>query len=374
MSNFNPVSPPSRLLLGPGPSVVAPTVLEAMARPTLGHLDPAFLEIMDQVRTMLRQVFRTENEMTMPMSGTGSAGMETIFVNLVEAGDRVVVGVNGVFGLRMAEVARRCGAEVIEVQTDWGKTFSPDDFTAAADGKPVQLMAVVHAETSTGAHQDLSGFRAAADSCGALLCVDAVTSLGGVPLETDAWGLDAVYSGTQKCLSCPPGLSPITLGPRAVERLENRKTPVPSWYFDLSLIRKYWGEERAYHHTAPINMIYGLHEALRLVLDEGLEARFKRHQTVGSQFQQAVEELGFSLMVDESIRLPQLTSIRLPEQLNDAKGRAHLLQEHDIEIGGGLGPWKGQVWRVGLMGAGATPDSVERCLQGIRSALAATSA
>ena len=271
------VQPPQRVLLGPGPSVIDPAVLSAMARPTLGHLDPAFLAIMDEVRSMLRRVMGTQNELTFPMSGTGSAGMETCLVNLIESGDPVLVAVNGVFGTRMAEVARRAGAEVTTVEQTWGQSFSADDLRAGAGGKSFKLLCIVHAETSTGVLQDLAPARSVADECGALLLVDCVTSLGGHRVQLDEMGIDAAYSGTQKCLSCPPGLSPISFSPRASAVLAERKTPVQSWYLDLSLISNYWGSDRAYHHTAPINMIYGLHESLRLILIEGLDERIARH-------------------------------------------------------------------------------------------------
>lgn len=364
-----PLAPPQRVLLGPGPSVVEPSVLAALAKPTLGHLDPAFLGIMDELRTMLRTVFGTRNHLTLAMSGTGSAGMETCFVNLVEPGDRVLVGVNGVFGTRMAEVARRAGAEVTEVPGEWGRALHADDLRAAARGGRFDVVAVVHAETSTGVLQDVPSIKAVADELGALLLLDCVTSLGGVEVALDAWGVDAAYSGTQKCLSCPPGLAPVSFSERAVARLARRRTKVPSWYLDLSLIQGYWGEERSYHHTAPINMLYGLHEALRLALVEGLPARFARHAHHARAFVAGVEALGLAPRVPAAERLPPLTAIAVPEGVDDVRARRFLLAEYGLEIGGGLGPMKGNTWRVGLMGAGATRRSVELCLAGLAAAL-----
>src|SRR5215213_8943574 len=269
---------PQRVLLGPGPSDVPPRVLEALAKPTIGHLDPVFLQLMDEIRGKLREVFRTKNEMTLAVSGTGSAGMETLFVNLIEPGDKVLVCVNGVFGGRMADVAGRCGAAVEIIEAPWGTVFDQNAVVAAMDRVKPKAVAIVHAETSTGAHQPVDKLGAAIHERGALFLLDCVTSLGGVPVEIDAWSVDAAYSGTQKCLSCPPGLSPVTFSPRAVERLEQRKQKVQSWYLDLTMVRQYWGAERFYHHTAPINMLYGLHEALNIVFEEGLQKRFARHR------------------------------------------------------------------------------------------------
>ena len=357
-----PLNPPRRTLLGPGPSDVAPSVLLAMAKPTLGHLDPAFLTVMDELAEMLRALFGTINECTLPMSGTGSAGMETVFVNLLEPGDRALIGVNGVFGTRMAEVARRCGAEVVEVQGEWGRALSPEDFKQAADGKQFKLMALVHAETSTGVLQSMDGMRAAADSCGALLAADCVTSIGGISVQLDQWGVDAAYAGSQKCLSCPPGLAPVSFSPRAADVIRSRKTPVQSWYLDLNLILSYWGGERAYHHTAPINMLYALHEAARLALEEGLSEREARHYRHGGMLWHGLENLGLKLRVPESERLPQLTAVAIPDGITDANARRTLLHEFGIEIGGGLGPMAGNTWRIGLMGAASTQANVELCL------------
>jgi len=355
--------------MGPGPSDVDPAVLRAMSAPTIGHLDPAFLVVMDEVKAMLRTLFGTTHALTMPMSGTGSAGMETLMVNLLEPGDRVLVGVNGVFGTRMCEVARRCGAEVVAVQAPWGEVFSPDQLREAAAGRAFRAVFVVHAETSTGALQPLDGLRELADELGALLCIDAVTSLAGLPVELDRHGVDAAYSGTQKCLSAPPGLAPVSLSDRAFERVLQRSAPVQSWYLDLSLINRYWGGERAYHHTAPINSIYGLHEACRLALQEGLEARFARHQQLGAELVAGLEALGLTLPVAPALRMPQLTVVRIPQGVDDKAVRSQLLERHGLEIGGGLGTFAGQRWRIGLMGSACTRRNVALCLAALEEAL-----
>jgi len=367
-ARFAAFVPPERLLLGPGPSPVPESILAALGRATIGHLDPEFLRVMDEVRAMLRAVFETESEHVYCMSGTGSAGMETVMVNLVEPGTRVLVGVCGVFGGRMAEVARRAGADVTEVRGEWGRALTQDAFRMAAQGRRFDLLCVVHAETSTGVLQPLEPLRELADELGALLVADAVTSLGGVPVKMDARRLDAVYSGTQKCLSCPPGLSPLALSERAAERLRHRTRPVQSWYLDLSLIAQYWGRERAYHHTAPINMIYALHEALRLVLEEG-DARFERHRRASAALAAGLEAMGLELLVPKGERLPPLTAVRVPEGVDDGAVRAALLEKHGIEIGGGLGPLKGRAWRIGLMGAGATKENVTRVLSALSELL-----
>ncbi len=358
-----------RVLMGPGPSDVPARVLEALAQPTIGHLDPVFLQVLDESQSMLRQVFGTDNALTLPMSATGSAGMETCFVNLLEPGDHALICRHGVFGGRMAEVARRCGAEVTLVDAPWGQAIDPEHVAKAAKKRPFKVLAIVHAETSTGVLQDLGPFRDIADSCGALLLVDAVTSLAGVPVDVDRIGIDAVYSGTQKCLSCPPGLSPVSFSERARRVLSTRKTPVQSWYFDLNLIGQYFGGERVYHHTAPVNMIVALHEALRLVLEEGLEARYARHREQAKELRQGLEALGLELPVAETSRLPPLTLVRIPEGVDDRTVRTKLLADHGLEIGGGLGDFKGKAWRIGLMGASATPRHVELCLGSLEEAL-----
>jgi alanine-glyoxylate transaminase/serine-glyoxylate transaminase/serine-pyruvate transaminase len=360
-----------RVLMGPGPSDVPREVLDALSKPTIGHLDPEFLKILDETQSMLREVFGTQNSLTLPISATGSAGMETCFVNLLEPGDAVLICRHGVFGGRMAEVARRCGAKVTLVDAPWGRAVDPDDVARVAKTQSFKVLALVHAETSTGVLQDLTPFRSIADSCGALLVVDAVTSLAGVPVEVDRHGIDAVYSGTQKCLSCPPGLSPVSFSDRAQQVLSTRDVPVQSWYLDLSLIGQYFGGNRVYHHTAPVNMIFALHEALRLVLREGLEARYARHRAQAQALYEGLESLGLELLVEPEVRLPPLTLVRIPDGVNDAVVRRRLLDEHGLEIGGGLGEFKGKAWRIGLMGASATPRHVELCIRALGEALSA---
>lgn len=363
------MSATKRTLMGPGPSDVPPRVLEALSRPTIGHLDPDLLKILDETQGMLRQVFGTKNPLTLPMSATGSGGMETCFVNLVEPGERVAICRNGVFGGRMAEVARRCGAHVTLVDAPFGEALDPDQVSKAVRGQSFKVLAVVHAETSTGVLQDLAPFRSIADSCGALLVVDAVTSLGGVPVDVDRLGIDAVYSGTQKCLSCPPGLSPVSFSERAQRVLSSRKTPVQSWYLDLNLIGQYFGGDRVYHHTAPVNMIFALHEALRSVLEEGLDNRYARHRRQAEALWSGLERLGLELPVKPSVRLPPLSLVRIPRGADDRAVRRQLLEAHGLEIGGGLGDFKGKAWRIGLMGASATPRHVELCLEALEEAL-----
>lgn len=358
---------PERLLLGPGPSPVPPSVLRAQARPVVGHLDPWFLGLMDEVVEMLRHVLRTDNRLTLPVSGTGSAGMEAAIVNVVEPGDTVIVGVNGVFGGRLADTARRAGADVVALEEPWGRIVPTERVASAlADHPDAKAVVLVHAETSTGAHQPLEEVGRLVADTDALFVVDSVTGLGGVPLEVDAWQLDVVYSGTQKCLSVPPGLAPITFSPKAEEVIDARHTPVSSWYLDVTAIRRYWGqdpdESRAYHHTAPISAIHGLHEGLRLVLDEGLEARWDRHAEVGRRLQGAVVDRGCTLLAREGHRLPQLTALGWPDGVEEGALRRRLLDEHGIEVGGGLGAFAGSAWRVGLMGHGATHDAVDRLL------------
>ena len=358
-SSIDPTwAPRQRVLMGPGPSNVSPRVLQAMAQPTIGHLDPAFLALMDETMALTRYAFQTENQLTFPVSGTGSAGMEAAFVNVLEPGDRVVIGVNGVFGERMCDVASRCGAEVRRVEAEWGRILEPEAVAAAIRETSPKLVAVVHAETSTGVRQPLEEIREATHAAEALLLVDCVTSLGGVELRIDAWGIDIAYSGTQKCLSCPPGLAPVTFGPRALERIDARKSKVQSWYLDVSMIRRYWSGERLYHHTAPINALYGLREALRLVAEEGLEARMERHSRNAAALHTGLEAMGLALFAQEGYRLPSLTTVRVPEGCDEAAIRSALLGEFDLEIGGGLGPVKGKVWRLGLMGETSTPRNV----------------
>jgi alanine-glyoxylate transaminase/serine-glyoxylate transaminase/serine-pyruvate transaminase len=353
------LNPPNRTLLGPGPSPVHPRVLQALSLPVVGHLDPEFLKIMDQSMEMLREVFQTKNRLAIPVSGTGSAAMETCFVNVIEPGDAVLVGVNGVFGTRMVDVAQRCGAQVDTVDSDWGTALDPEQFRTTLAKKKYKLTALVHAETSTGVLQPLDEIARMVHENDSLLLVDAVTSLGGAPIRVDELGIDICYSCTQKCLGCPPGLSPVTFNDRAVEMIRNRKRKVQSWYLDLSLIERYWGSERVYHHTAPISMNYALHEALRIVLEEGLEASWQRHRQVHETFVREMRQLELEPAVAESIRAPMINAIKIPEGTNDAKVRQRLYDEFNIEIGAGLGPLKGQIWRVGLMGYGSRVANVE---------------
>ena len=366
------VNPPQRTLMGPGPSDIHPSVLAALAAPTVGHLDPYFLQIMDEVQQMLREVFQTENQMTMAISGTGSAGMETCVVNLVEPRDKVIVCQNGVFGGRMADVARRAGGDVTVLERPFGEVFSADEIAAAVDQHKPKVVGIVHAETSTGALQPLEEISRIVHDAGALLLVDCVTSLGGLPVSIDAVGIDAAYSGTQKCLSCPPGLAPVTFSPRALEAMDARSNAVSSWYLDISMLRNYWGADRAYHHTAPINMNYALHQALRLVLDEGLENRFARHRQHHEALKAGLVALGISYSVTEpSHRLPMLNSVLIPEGIDDGQVRSQLLNEFGIEIGGGLGPMKGKTWRIGLMGEAASSTNVLSFLAAVDQCLAA---
>jgi alanine-glyoxylate transaminase/serine-glyoxylate transaminase/serine-pyruvate transaminase len=367
------LTPPTRLLLGPGPSNVSQRVLDAMHLPLIGHLDPAFLEIMDSVQVQLRKLFGTANAFTLPLSATGSAGMEACFVNLLEAGDRVVVGVNGVFGTRMCEVARRCGAEVTAVEAEWGKPLDPTQMVAAIETAQPQVVAFVHAETSTGVCQPVEEITRAAKAAGALTILDCVTSLAGIPLHIDEWQVDAVYSGTQKCLSCPPGLSPVSFSPQALERVAQRKTPVQSWYLDTSLLGSYYGGgKRAYHHTAPISAIYAIYEGLRIVEEEGMDSRSERHYKAAEALITGLEPLGLSPLVEKKFRLPMLTTVRLPEALQgdpEAALRGKLLKEFNIEVGGGLGALAGKVWRIGLMGENAKLEKVEQLISVLRKIL-----
>jgi alanine-glyoxylate transaminase/serine-glyoxylate transaminase/serine-pyruvate transaminase len=350
---------PRRVLLGPGPSDVNPRVLRALSTPLVGHLDPEFIALMEGLKELLRATFATRNRLTLPLSATGSAGMEAVLVNLLEPGDAVIVGVNGVFGGRMAEVARRAGAEVTPVEVPWGSVIEPDAVRRAlAATRAPRLVALVHAETSTGALQPLAEIGRLAHEHGALFAVDAVTSLGGCELRVDDWGIDACYSATQKCLSCPPGLAPVTFGEAAVERIRERRTTVQSWYLDLRLIEQYWGEARVYHHTAPISMNYALYEALRIVHEEGLERRWLRHTRNHLALVAGLGRLGLSLAVPEDRRLPPLTSVLVPEGVDEASVRRFLLERHSIEVGAGLGPWKGKVLRIGLMGESSCAANV----------------
>jgi alanine-glyoxylate transaminase/serine-glyoxylate transaminase/serine-pyruvate transaminase len=356
--------------MGPGPSDVAPSVLKAMSAPLLGHLDPVFVKMMDEIKVMLRQVFLTQNEMTFPVSGTGSAGMEFCCVNLIEPGDEVIIGVNGVFGTRMVDVAERCGAKVTKVEAPWGRIIEAQQIADALRKvtKP-KFVAIVHAETSTGALTPVEEIAKLARNAGALMLLDTVTSLGGCPVRLDEWGIDAVYSGTQKCLSCPPGLSPVSLSPRALEVATKRKTKVQSWYLDVNLLASYWGEQRVYHHTAPISMNYALHEALRLVLEEGLENRWRRHEQNHLALKAGLKKLGLGLASQEGHQLWQLNAVTVPEGADEAGVRKQLLTDWSIEIGAGLGPMKGKIWRIGLMGATSTPENVQKVLGALKVCL-----
>ena len=369
MTAFPAFRPPPRLLMGPGPSEVAPSVLRSLSAPLLGHLDPAFVKMMDEIKVMLRQVFLTRNEITLPVSGTGSAGMEFCFVNLLEPGDEAVIGVNGVFGGRMADVAERCGARVTKVEAPWGRIIEPEQIAEAIRGRRPKLVAIVHAETSTGALTPVEEIARLAREAGALMLLDTVTSLGGCPVRVDDWGIDAIYSGTQKCLSCPPGLAPVSLSARAFEAATRRKSKVQSWYLDVNLLASYWGQERAYHHTAPISMNYAIHEALRLVLEEGLEARWKRHQENHLLLKAGLSELGLCIASQEGHQLWQLNAVTVPAGVDEAGVRKRLLTEFNIEVGAGLGPFKGKVWRIGLMGETSKRENVQAILAALKSCL-----
>ncbi len=364
-----PLNPSRRVLLGPGPSEVHPRVLAALGLPLLGHLDPEFVALMDETQDLLRRVFQTKNRLTLAVSGTGSAGMEAVVVNLIEPGDKALICVNGVFGGRMVDVARRAGADVTAIERPYGEAFTPQEVAdAVAKGKP-KFVGIVHAETSTGVLQPVEEIAKIAHDAGALIAVDTVTSLGGVPVEVDAWQLDAVYSGTQKCLSCPPGLAPATFSERAVAAIQARKTPVQSWYLDLTMIMRYWGEDRFYHHTAPISMNYALREALALVLEEGLPARFARHRLNHQALKAGLQALGLSYVPAEGFQLPQLNCVRIPDGIDDAAVRKRLLSGWGIEIGGGLGSLKGKAWRIGLMGHGSRREYVTLFLAALATCL-----
>lgn len=370
------LAPQPRRLLGPGPSNVHPRVYAAMAQPMLGHLDPQFVAIMDQVQRMLRQVFCTENKLTLPVSGTGSAGMEAALVNLIEPGDEVVVCSAGYFALRMCDMVERMGGVLHKLERPWGETFSTAEVEAALDRHPrAELVAIVHGETSTGALQRLDELGALCRERDRLLLVDAVATLGGVELRVDDWRIDACYSGSQKCLSAPPGLAPLTFGPRAAERLRRRRGKVASWYFDLSGLESYWSEgKRTYHHTAPISMNYALHQALALVIEEGLEKRWARHLEHSRALVAGLEALGFRLFAREGGRMPVVNAVWIPDGLADeAAVRRRLLDVHGIEIAGGLGAVAGKVWRIGLMGESCSRESVVALLGALQEIFAAES-
>ncbi len=369
ITSFNP---PVRTLMGPGPSDVHPRVTGAMARPCIGHLDPAFVGMMDEVKLLLQYAFKTQNQLTIPVSAPGSAGMETTFQNLLERGDKAIVCQNGVFGGRMKEVVERCGATPIMVEDDWGKPVDPQKVEDALKANPdAKLVAVVHAETSTGARSDVAAIGAIAHAHDALLLVDAVTSLGGSELRVDEWGIDAIYSGTQKCLSCTPGISPVSFSERAVAVITGRKSKVQSWFLDTNLVMGYWGPnaKRAYHHTAPVNALYALHESLVMLQEEGLENAWQRHLDNHLALRAGLEAMGLSFVVEEAWRLPQLNSVTVPEGIDEAAVRARLLSEFNLEIGAGLGALAGKVWRIGLMGHSSRAENIFLCLSSLEAVL-----
>ena len=370
MPALPPLNPPIRTLLGPGPSDIHPRVLTALSRPTVGHLDPYYLQIMDKLQAGLRELFRTTNRMTFAVSGTGSAGMEATVVNLIEPGDPMVVCVNGVFGARMCDVAERAGAKVTRIERPWGEVFTADEIKRAVDVAKPKLLGIVMAETSTGARQPIEEISRVVHDAGSMLLVDAVTSLGGIPVEVDKWGIDAIYSGTQKCLSCPPGLAPVSFNERAMEVVKNRKTKVQSWYLDVSMLASYWGSDRVYHHTAPINMSYGLYEAVSIILEEGLDACFARHELNHRALKAGLAAIGVTYAAQEGHQLPMLNAVHVPAGVDEVKVRGDLLNRFGIEIGAGLGAFKGKVWRIGLMGYGARPANVYLVLSALEQLLA----
>ncbi len=369
-NTYSELNTPKRILMGPGPSNVHPRVLKAMATPLVGHLDPTFLTVMNETQDMLRQLFKTKNQLTIPVSATGSAGMEACLCNLIEEGDEVVVCINGVFGKRMADIVERNKGKLTLVEGEWGETIDPLKLEDALKGKKVKVVAIVHAETSTGALQPLEEISRLVHKAGALFLVDTVTSLGGCPVEVDKWGIDACYSGTQKCVSAPPGLSPVTFSTRAIDVIDKRKSKVQSWYLDMSMVKKYWGKERVYHHTAPISMIYALREALRLIFEEGLENRFKRHKLNHRALVTGLNAMGLELLPKEDERLWMLNAVRIPDGIDDAAVRSRLLSEYSLEIGGGLGEFKGKLWRIGLMGESSTKANVMLSLTALERILA----
>ena len=372
MTIYPQFNPPQRTLMGPGPSDVYPSVLQAVSKPTLGHLDPLFVSMMDETKDMLQQAFFTQNQLTMVVSAPGSAGMGTCFANLVEPGDKVLVAVNGVFGGRMVENVERWGGIAVVENFEWGTPVLPERIEARLNSEPdIALVAVVHAETSTGVASDIKTIAEIAHRHNCLIIADTVTSFGGIELRVDDWQLDAVYSGSQKCLSCVPGLSPVTFSRAATEKIKARKTKVHSWFYDLNLVMNYWGggSKRSYHHTAPVNTLYGMHEALRLLLNEGLEASWARHAEAHSYLKTQLNELGIQFYVDEAYRLPQLNAVLIPESIDEALVRNRLLSEYNLEIGAGLGPLAGKIWRIGLMGHGASHSNVDKLVSALRMVL-----
>lgn len=371
-SKFQTFIPPHRTLMGPGPSDVDPRILNALARPTIGHLDPLFVGLMDETKQLLQFAFQTENALTMPISAPGTAGMEAVFVNLVEPGDKVIVCQNGVFGRRMQQNVERCGGQAIMVQDEWGTATDLNKVEQALKMHPeAKAVAFVHAETSTGVRNDAKSLCLLAKQYECLTIVDAVTSLGGIELAVDDWQIDAIYSGTQKCLSCVPGLSPVSFSPSAIDVIKKRQKPVQSWFLDMDLIMGYWGQgtKRAYHHTAPVNSIYALHEALLILHEEGLQQAWNRHAAMHLKLRQGLEELGLEFVVKEQDRLPQLNMVRIPQGIDDTAVRSRLLNDFNLEIGAGLGALSGKVWRIGLMGYGASQKNVDYCVNSLRQAL-----
>ena len=374
ISSFHP---PERILMGPGPSDVNPRILEAMARPTIGHLDPKFVDLMDEIKILLQDTFLTKNQLTMPISAPGSAGMETCFVNLVEPGETVIVCQNGVFGMRMIENVERCGATAIVIEDDWGKPVDPNKLEEALKAHPeASTVAFVHAETSTGAISDAKTLVQIAHEHDCLTIVDAVTSLGGSELRVDEWNIDAIYSGTQKCLSCTPGISPVSFSEAAINKIQNRKSKVQSWFMDLNLVMGYWGEgaQRSYHHTAPVNAVYAVHESLVILHEEGLENSWKRHADNHQALKAGIEAMGLGFFVDEAHRLPQLNAVTLPEGIDEVAVRKQLLERYNLEIGGGLGSMAGKIWRIGLMGYASNQQNVLTCLGALDAVLSSMNA
>jgi len=370
MSIKTPLNTSKRILLGPGPSDVHPRVLKAMATPLVGHLDPEFVGIMDDIKGMVQKTLLTQNHLTFVVSAPGSAGMETCLVNLLEPGDEALICIQGVFGGRMAEIAERCGAKVIRVEAPWGEAIDPEQVKAALENGNPKLVAVVHAETSTGVLQPLEEIGKMVRDAGALFLVDAVTSYCGTALKMDEWGMDALYSGSQKCLSAPPGLSPVSFSQRAVEALDRRKTKVQSWFLDLSLVKSYWaGAKRTYHHTAPVSAMFAIREALQLVLEEGLENRWDRHRRNHELLKSELQAMGFEFLVKEGYRLPMLNAVKIPDGVDDLEVRRSLLNEYNIEIGGGLGKFAGKVWRIGLMGESCTPNHINMLTGALKAIL-----
>lgn len=364
---FGPLNTGYRMLMGPGPSDVSPRVLGAMSTPLIGHLDPEFVTIMDEIKEMARATFLTDNDMTFVVSAPGSAGMETSLANLLEPGDDAVICIHGAFGLRMADIAERCGAKVHKVEAEWGTPIDPEDVRVTLENCTPKLLAIVHAETSTGVLQPLEKISKMVHEAGALLVVDAVTSYCGTELKVDEWGIDAIYSGTQKCLSAPPGLSPVSFSNRALEIIDNRKTKVQSWFLDINLVRNYWtGSQRTYHHTAPVSAMFALREAYRIVLEEGLEKRWQRHAQNHLMLREELTDLGFEFLVEEPYRLPMLNAVKVPESMDEARIRAQLLNDYNIEIGAGLGKFAGKIWRIGLMGESSTQRHIHSLISALK--------